>query len=83
MHLRLGESVVFMIIGIFLCENLGVFAEDFGVEADPVVGDEHLALVQDVSLQGARVACRPRRSQLASGNRAAGGVRGKRGVKGD
>lgn len=49
-------------------ENLGVFAEDFGVEADPVVGDEHLALVQDVPLQGARVACRPRRSQLASGN---------------
>lgn len=50
---------------ILLCENLGVFAEDFGVEADPVVGDKHLALVQDVSLQSARVACRPRQSQLA------------------
>lgn len=54
-----------MINPSFLSENLGVFAEDFGVEADPVVGDKHLALVQDVSLQRTRVACWPRHSPLA------------------
>lgn len=37
--------------------HLGISAEDFGVETDPVVGDEHFSLVQDVSLQGAGVAC--------------------------
>lgn len=52
-----SELKVFTIARSSLCEDLGVFAEDFGVEADPAVGDKHLALVQDVPLQSARVAC--------------------------
>lgn len=33
-----------------LRRDLSVFAEHFGVEADPVVGDEHPSLVEDVLL---------------------------------
>lgn len=36
--------------------HLGVPAEDFGVETDPVVRDKHLTLIQNVSLQSTRVA---------------------------
>lgn len=38
--------------------HLGVFAKHFGVEADPVVGDEHASLVEDVLLQSAGVTWR-------------------------
>lgn len=57
------EGVV--ITGSLMCTNLGVFAKDFGVEADPVVGHKHLALIQDVSLQSTRVACWQSYSPLA------------------
>lgn len=36
---------------LYLC----VFAKYFGVETDPVVGDKHSALVEDVFLQGTGV----------------------------
>lgn len=36
--------------------HLGVPAEDFGVETDPVVRDKHFPLIQNVSLQSTRVA---------------------------
>lgn len=36
---------------LYLC----VFAEHFGVEADPVVGDKHATLVEDVFLQSTGV----------------------------
>lgn len=36
-------------------QYLGVFAKHFGVEADPVVGDKHASLVEDVLLQSTGV----------------------------
>lgn len=36
-------------------QYLGVFAKHLGVEADPVVGDKHASLVQDVLLQSTGV----------------------------
>lgn len=39
----------------FSLAYLDIFAKDFGVEADPVLRDEHFALIQHVSLQGAGI----------------------------
>lgn len=47
-----------------LCEYLGVFAKDLGVETDPVVGDEQFPLIQNISLQGAGVAWWRKHSDL-------------------